>query len=101
MALPPSQRLAEHLRRAFAATHVQVRDDSAAHTGHPEAGDGGHYTAVVVSGAFEGCDLLARHRAVYAALGDLAARGIHALALRLYTPAEWHAAGDAERRDGG
>ena len=30
-----------------------------------------------------------RHRAVYAALGDLRERRVHALALRTYTPEEW------------
>ena len=88
-----AERLADDLRRQFSATHVEVEDDSAEHAGHPEAGAGGHYTAVVVSPLFEGRDLLARHRDVYAAVGDLTARRVHALALHTYTPEEWRQAG--------
>lgn len=88
-----TRRLTEDLRRELSATHVEVRDDSAAHVGHAGAGEGGHYAVVVVSAVFEGRDLLARHRAVYAALGDLAARGVHGLALSSYTPEEWRASG--------
>jgi BolA family transcriptional regulator, general stress-responsive regulator len=83
--------LADDLRRKLAATHVEIADDSAAHVGHAGASAGGHYAVLVVSPTFEGRDLLARHRAVYAAVGDLAARRIHALTLRLYTPEEWRA----------
>ena len=87
-----ADRLREDLRRALAAEHVEVEDESALHRGHAGAAEGGHYSATVVTTRFAGLDPLARHRAVYAALGDLAGRGIHALALTTYTPDEWRRA---------
>ena len=93
-----AERLEDDLRRTFAAEHVTVEDDSALHRGHAGADDGGHYAVVVVTPRFEGLSLLARHRAVYAALGDLAARGVHALALETYTPDEWRRADGGARR---
>ena len=84
-----ADRLTEDLRTALDAEHVVVEDESAHHRGHAGAMEGGHYNAVIVSARFEGLDLVARHRAAYAALGDLRERRVHALALRTYTPEEW------------
>ena len=81
--------IAGELRRALDAEHVEVEDESALHAGHAGAAEGGHYAATVVTARFAGLDAVARHRAVHAALGDLRARGIHALSLRTYTPEEW------------
>jgi acid stress-induced BolA-like protein IbaG/YrbA len=50
--------------------------------------DGVHFEAVVVSEAFRGKLPLARHRLVYATLGDRMGGEIHALALRTLTPEE-------------
>ncbi len=50
--------------------------------------DGVHFEATVVCTAFEGKPPLARHRLVYATLGDRMGGEIHALALRTVTPAE-------------
>ena len=50
--------------------------------------DGVHFEAVVVSDAFAGKLPLARHRMVYATLGDRMGGEIHALALRTLTPDE-------------
>ena len=87
-----ADRLAADLTQALGAEHVEVVDESARHRGHAGALEGGHYAALVVSAAFAGLDQVARHRAVYAALGDLRERRVHALALRTFTPAEWRAA---------
>ena len=51
-------------------------------------GDGRHFDARVVCDAFEGKRELARHRMVYAALGDNMDEAIHALSLTTLTPAE-------------
>ena len=51
-------------------------------------GDGRHFEAVVVAGAFEGLSSIARHRLVYQALGDKMADAIHALSLKTITPSE-------------
>ena len=50
--------------------------------------DGVHFEATVVSAAFAGKLPLARHRMVYATLGDLMGGAIHALSLRTLTPEE-------------
>jgi BolA protein len=42
----------------------------------------------VVSAVFEGMSPIARHRLVYAALGDMMRTDIHALQIRALTPAE-------------
>ena len=53
----------------------------------------GHYEAVVVSEQFAGKRSVPRHQMVYATLGELVGREIHALAVKTYTPEEWRAAG--------
>jgi acid stress-induced BolA-like protein IbaG/YrbA len=50
--------------------------------------DGVHFEATVVAEAFRGKLPLARHRLVYATLGDRMGGEIHALALRTLTPEE-------------
>ncbi len=50
--------------------------------------DGVHFEARVVSASFAGKLPLARHRMVYATLGDLMGGAIHALALKTLTPDE-------------
>ncbi|MBB3277711.1 MULTISPECIES: BolA/IbaG family iron-sulfur metabolism protein [Pseudoxanthomonas] len=51
-----------------------------------EGEDGVHFEATVVAEAFRGKLPLARHRMVYATLGDLMGGAIHALALKTVTP---------------
>ena len=50
--------------------------------------DGVHFEATVVCEAFAGKLPLARHRMVYATLGEKMGGEIHALQLRTVTPAE-------------
>ena len=50
--------------------------------------DGVHFEATVVSEAFRGKLPLARHRLVYATLGELMGGAIHALQLKTVTPDE-------------
>jgi acid stress-induced BolA-like protein IbaG/YrbA len=54
-------------------------------------GDGSHFDAIIVSPAFEGKRLIARHQLVYSALGDRMKAEIHALSMRTLTPAEYKA----------
>ena len=51
--------------------------------------DNTHFSATVVSDAFEGLRPLGRHRIVYEALGSRMGREIHALSLSTHTPGEW------------
>jgi len=53
------------------------------------SGDGAHFEAVIVSNAFAGKRLIARHQLVYAALGDRMKQEIHALSMRTLTPEEF------------
>jgi acid stress-induced BolA-like protein IbaG/YrbA len=52
-----------------------------------------HFSALVVSGEFEGLRPLQRHQLVYRALGDKMGGEIHALAIRALTPGELAAGG--------
>lgn len=47
-----------------------------------------HFQALVVAEAFAGKPTLARHRLVYAALGERMGGEVHALSLRTLTPDE-------------
>ena len=48
-----------------------------------------HWEALIVSAAFSGKSRIQQHQMVYAALGELMAGPIHALALKTYTPESW------------
>ena len=56
-------------------------------------GDGQHFQALIVSGAFAGRNRVQRHQLVYAALGGRMREEIHALSMRTLTPEEWKAGG--------
>ena len=74
---------------ALAPCEVEVRDDSHLHAGHVGAREGGgHYSVRIVAEEFRGLAPLARHRRVYAALGELMDGPIHALAITALTPEE-------------
>ena len=75
---------------ALAPESLQIEDESAQHAGHEGArGGGGHYRMTIVSPQFAGLDSVARHRAIYQALGDLMGRRIHALSITAFTPEEF------------
>jgi len=85
--------LTNRISSALGADLVEVQDDSAQHRGHAGArGGAGHYTVVVVTPRFHGLGRIDRHRAVYAAVGDMIPTQVHALVVRAYTPDEWQRA---------
>jgi acid stress-induced BolA-like protein IbaG/YrbA len=53
--------------------------------------DGTHFEALVVSEEFEGQARIRRHQMVYATLGALMGREIHAMSIQAMTPQEWAA----------
>jgi acid stress-induced BolA-like protein IbaG/YrbA len=56
------------------------------------SGDGRHWSAVIVSPAFEGKRAIARHQMVYVTLGQrMHTDEVHALSMKTYTPTEWQA----------
>ena len=68
---------------------LDLLDESGQHAGHEGAKAGGsHFRLTIISPRFAGHDKLARHRMIYAALGSLMQREIHALAIRAFTPDE-------------
>ena len=70
------------LELAFDPESLNVEDDSARHAGHEGAKSGlGHFNVSIVSAHFNGMKMLARHRAVYAALDDMMKTDIHALSI--------------------
>lgn len=82
---------AELIRQKLAVlepTQLDVIDESAQHVGHRGAQGGGHYRLVIVSEKFKDMNLVARHRAIYQALGNLMGEQIHALSISAFTPDE-------------
>jgi BolA protein len=68
---------------------VELLDESGRHVGHAGAAAGGsHFRLTIVSPRFAGLAKLERHRMVYAALGPLMHREIHALAIQALAPDE-------------
>ena len=82
-------RMRQLLEQAFTPQHLEIRDDSHRHAGHAGARDGrGHFNLDIRSASFAGMSPLARHRAVYDALGAMMRDDIHALAIRASAPDE-------------
>jgi len=83
------EHIRQRLQQALNPLQLEIIDDSHHHIGHAGARDGrGHFTLRIISAAFAGLAPLARHRAVYAALGDLMHSDIHALSITAQTPEE-------------
>lgn len=82
-------RMRDLLMAALAPQALAVTDDSHKHAGHAGARGGqGHFGVDIVSSAFAGKLPLARHRLVYAALGDMMQTDIHALSIHARSPDE-------------
>ena len=74
---------------ALTPQDIQIMDESAQHAGHAGAkSGGGHYQLTIISPAFSGQNIVARHRAIYQALGDLMSTRVHALSITAYSPEE-------------
>jgi BolA protein len=83
-----ARRIENLLQQRLAPTHLEVRDESAAHIGHANAGKG-HFRVKVVSTCFAGLKPLQRHRLVNEALSALLVNDVHALAMETLTPDEF------------
>ena len=80
------------LNLEFRPSYQLIENESHLHGGGTEES---HFKLTVVSEDFAGLNRVRRHQSVYALLADEMAGPIHALALHLYSPAEW-----AERANG-
>ena len=82
--------------QALQPTVLQLHDNSHEHAGH--AGNKGngqesHFQLYVVADAFDGLNLVKRHKLIYMLLGDVMPR-IHALQIQALTPQEAAASND-------
>lgn len=88
---PVEAEIERRLIAALSPAHLEIRNDSAMHSGH--AGDDGsgesHFTVEIASERFAGVSRVQRQRLVNDALADLLSTGtVHALAIRAKLPAE-------------
>ena len=81
------QALRERLQREFSPQYMELENESHQHSVPPDSET--HFRLVLVSASFDGKRPVARHQQVYAQLPDLLQGELHALAMHLYTPAEW------------
>ena len=83
------ERMRGLLDAALTPRELELFDEGGKHVGHAGARDGrGHFRVRIVADAFAGLAPLARHRRVYAALGDMMQTDIHALAIDARAPQE-------------
>ena len=74
---------------ALSPEKIEIIDESVKHIGHEEAKNGGgHFFLTIVSCNFYEKSTIDRHRMIYAALGEMIGRDIHALSIKAYTPEE-------------
>lgn len=85
-----AEQIEAKLTRAFAPTRIAVFDDSHRHVGHVGARPEGetHFRVELVSPRFEGVGRVERQRLVYGELKAELADSVHALQLKVLTPAE-------------
>ena len=81
------QELVARLTAQFAPHFIEVQNESHMHSSG--RGSDSHFKVVLVSEQFAGLSKVARHRLVYQFLAQDLQAGMHALALHLFTEAEW------------
>lgn len=82
-----AESIQQKLTQAFNPAFLNIENDSHLHSSG--RGSESHFKVTMASEAFEGKRSVARHQAVYGCLQAELEGGVHALALHLYTPAEW------------
>ena len=83
---PIEAAIQQKVTAALQPQHLELLNESHMHAG-PRTDS--HFKLVAVAAAFEGLSKVKRHQLVYRLLQDELAGPVHALALHLYTPAEW------------
>jgi BolA protein len=89
------QTIQQKLQAAFTPMHLEIINESDNH--NVPAGSESHFKVVLVSKAFEGESLIARHRQVNKLLADELQGGVHALSLHTMTPEDWFNQGGSVR----
>lgn len=82
-----AETIQQKLQAALLPEHIEVLNES--HNHHVPPNSETHFKVVLVSEAFNGLRLLARHRKVNETLAHELANGVHALSMHTYTPEEW------------
>ena len=87
---PVAAEIEQRLRAALSPERLVVTDDSEKHRGHAghDARGESHFSVDIVATAFAGQSRVARQRLVNAALRDLLAERVHALAIKACAPGE-------------
>lgn len=87
---PIAQSIRSKLTSAFSPSELSIKNDSHKHAHHRDSPGGSetHFVVQIVSPAFAGKSLMARHRAVYGLLQDEIDAGVHALSIKAKTPEE-------------
>ena len=85
-----ADRIRSKLEAALSPMRLDIQDDSAKHSGHSGAREGGesHFSVLIVSDAFEGLNRVARQRQINTILAEELAGPVHALSIQAKTPAE-------------
>lgn len=80
----------EALEKALSPLQIRILDESAHHAGHAGANAGGesHFRLEITASQFTGLNRVARHRLIYAALGNAFSEGLHALQIIAKAPGE-------------
>lgn len=83
-----AEQLENRVRQGLQVDSLKIENESHMHSGPATES---HFKLALVSPDFEGLAKVRRHQKVYALVAELMHNPIHALALHLYTPAEWQA----------
>jgi len=83
------------LTNEFSPQLLEIENESHKHS---SGNDTSHFRVVIVTEAFEGLRLIARHRKINTLLASELANVIHALALHTFTPEEWAKKGGAANK---
>ena len=83
------ERIESKLRETLQPSILEVANESHGH--NVPKGSETHFRVTIVASLFDGKSAVARHKLVYAALGEELQRGLHALAITARTTAEWDA----------
>jgi BolA family transcriptional regulator, general stress-responsive regulator len=85
-----ADRIRSKLEAALSPVRLDIQDDSAKHSGHSGAREGGesHFSVLIVSHAFEGLNRVARQRRINTVLAEELAGPVHALSIQAKTPTE-------------
>lgn len=93
---PIESRIHQKLLESFSPTEFRLENESANHSG---PGTETHFQVFLVSESFQGQNRVNRQRSVFSILAEELEGPVHALSMRLLTPAEWEAQNQATMPD--